>query len=344
MRWNDLYVSGLGAHLPEREQTAEQAVAAGLYDAGRAEANGIRAVRVAGPDEPGPVMAAAAGRQAVARSRLDHDLFDLVLHGSMGHQGQDFWTPAHYVQGETVGGHGLAAEVRQGANSGLAAVELAASHLGSRPGATAALVTTGDAFALPYVDRWASDDQTVYGDGAGAMVLSSRPGFARVRSTASLSEPSLEPAYRGTRWTASPCESGGPADLSGRKQAWFTRHEGAYQEALELIGRRFGQVLERALDDAGTKLSRTQWFVHANVSEQIAEWGFYRPLGLDRARTTYDWGLDFGHMGGGDHIIGLNHLFESGRPRPGDLVVTVGVGPGFLWTAMVLEVLRAPAW
>ncbi|MFI5758414.1 ketoacyl-ACP synthase III family protein [Streptomyces sp. NPDC051569] len=344
MRWTNLYVAGLGAYLPEQEQTAAEAVAAGLYDAERAEANGIRAVRVAGPDEPGPVMAAAAGRDAVARSGHGHEEFGLVLHGGMGYQGQDFWTPAHYVQHETVGGRGAAIEMSQGSNGGLAGVELAASYVTSRPDVTAALVTTGDTFKLPYVDRWASDDQTVYGDGAGAIVLSSRAGFARVRSTASLSDASLEALYRGSAWTRTPFESGKPVDLNSRKHEWLSRNEDAYDEAMQRIGENFNKTLQEALDDADTKLADTQWFIHANVSQMMAEWGFYQPLGLDRANTTYDWGLDYGHMGGGDHLIGLNRLFETGKPQAGDLIVAVGVGLGFMWTVMVLEVLEPPKW
>ncbi|MCX4748916.1 ketoacyl-ACP synthase III family protein [Kitasatospora sp. NBC_01287] len=344
MRWENLYIAGLGAYLPEHEVTAEQAVAAGQYDAGRAEANGIHAVRVASHEETGPVMAAAAARQAIARSGHANEDFGLVLHSGMGHQGQDFWTPAHYVQNETVGGDAAAIEFRQGSNGGLAGVELAASYIVSRPDTTAALVTAGDSFKLPYVDRWNSDDQTVYGDGAGAIVLSTRGGFAKVRSTASISESSLEPIYRGTDWTDVPFESGRPADLDERKRSWLTRHESAYEEAMGRIGDKFAAVLGKALEDADTKLPDTQWFIHANVAQTIAEWGFYQPLGLDLSQTTYEWGKHLGHMGGGDHLIGLNHLFETGKPKAGDLVVAVGVGLGFMWTVAVIEVLDAPQW
>jgi 3-oxoacyl-[acyl-carrier-protein] synthase III len=345
VRWENLYVAGLGAYLPEQVQTAREAVASGRYDAALAEANGIRAVRVAGPEEPAPVMAAAAGRQAVARSGHAPQDFALVLHSGMGHQGQDLWTPAHYVQQETVGGTGGAVELRQGSNGGLAGVELAASYLAARPEATAALVTAGDAFHLPFIDRWKSDDQTVYGDGAGAAVLSTREGFAKVVATASRSDASLEPIYRGTGgWTGTPFASGEPADLGARQKEWLSRNENAYDEVIEKINRNFAAVLQQALDDAGTELAKTQWFVHANISKTIVEWGFYGALGIDPATTPYEWGRDFGHMGGGDQLIGLNHLMETGRPQPGDLVVTVGVGLGFMWTVAVLEVLRTPRW
>src|SRR4051812_41302340 len=114
VRWDNLYLAGVGAYLPDQAQTAEEAIAAGRYSEAANESNGIRAVRLASDDEPGPVMAAAAGRQAVARSGHDKDEFGLVVHACVGHPGRDFWTPAHYVQDQTVGGSGAAVELRQG--------------------------------------------------------------------------------------------------------------------------------------------------------------------------------------------------------------------------------------
>lgn len=344
MRWNNVYVAGLGTYLPETVYTAEQAVADGVYGAAEYEANGYRAVRVAGPEETGPVMAAEAARIAVRRSGHTADDFGLVAHASISHPGQDMWTPAHFVQNEAVGGHGAALEVKQGSNSGLAALEVAASWISSRP-EPAALVSVGDRFALPYWDRWKADDQLVYGDGAGAAVLSTRGGFLKLRSTATRADASLEPLYRGADgWTPAPFHDGKPLDLAARKAAWLARHEGGYDEAIAQINKNFGIVLQTALADADTDLAGTRWFVHANMSKAIVEWGFHGALGLDPDATTYEWGLDYAHMGGGDQLIGLHRLIEQGRPQPGDLIVAAGAGIGFMWTTAVFEVLEMPEW
>lgn len=345
MRWDNVYVAGVGAYLPEQVETADEAVAAGRYDAEEAKANGIRAVRVAGADEPGPVMAAAAGRQAVTRAGLPADRYGAVLHACVGHQGQDFWTPVNYVQNEAVGGSGLTVEIRQGSNGGLAAVELAASHLAARSTPEAALVTTGDAFRMPYFDRWGTDSQQVYGDGAGAMVLSNRGGFARLRSTASYSDSSLEPIYRGTTgWTDGPFLDGRPVDLRSRKTDYLLQEEGAYDRVIQQMTKHASAVLEEALADADAKLSDARFFVHANIAETIAEFSFYSLLGVDRATTTYDWGRDYGHMGAGDQLIGIDHVVGHRDPAPGDLLVSMGVGVGFMWTVAVLEFTDTPQW
>ncbi|HYO20652.1 MAG TPA: ketoacyl-ACP synthase III family protein, partial [Dermatophilaceae bacterium] len=261
------------------------------------------------------------------------------------HQGQEFWTPVNYVHNTAVGGHGAAIEIRQGSNGGLAGLELAASHLSSRPPGKAAVITTGDAFRMPYFDRWCSDSQQVYGDGAGALVVSSREGFARVRSTVSLTDSSLEPIYRGTSgWTDAPFADGKTVDLASRKASYLTQNEDGYDEVIGKMVANAAAVLKGVLADAETGMDDLDFFIHANIAETIAGFAFHQLLGVDRAKTTYDWGLDFGHMGAGDQIIGLDHLASTGQLKAGDLVGMMGVGVGFMWTAAVLEIIEAPRW
>ncbi|MER5641284.1 ketoacyl-ACP synthase III family protein [Kitasatospora sp. NPDC002227] len=345
MRWDDVYVAGLGSYLPQTEMTSEQAVAEGLYDPTENLANGILAVRIAGPGEAPVEMAAAAAAKAVARSGHRDGEFGLVLHAGLGHQGQDYWTPASYVQDHTVGGEAAAIEIRQGSNGGLAGVELAASWVAARRGGQAALVTAADSFHLPYFDRWKTDVQLVYGDGAGAVVLSSRTGFARLRATVSIGDGSFEPLYRGSdAWTPHPFASGKPIDLRARKRDHLMKTEDGYEGAVARMGRHMKEVIERVVAEAGTTVAEVDWFVHANLGQTIAQWAFYDQFGIDRARTVYDWGRSLGHMGAGDQLIGFTHLAESGRLRPGDLVLTAGAGIGFMWSAAVLEILEPPVW
>jgi hypothetical protein len=224
VRWENLYVAGTGSALPSRIETAQDAVAAGRYTDRARAVSGYRAVRVAAEDEPGPVLAARAGRQALERSGLRPEDVGLVLHAYSGHQGRDVWSPASYVEHEVLGGGGAPAyEVRQGCNGGLSALELAASHLTARPGSKAALITSGDAFHLPYLDRWNTDEQMVYGDGGGAAVLSTGGGIARILATASVSDSSLEIMDRGLGpWTRAPFE-GGPAGRPAGPQTGLLR-------------------------------------------------------------------------------------------------------------------------
>lgn len=340
MRWDDLYLAGTGAHLPDARCTAQEAVAAGSTTHDAVAAHGIRAVRTAAAQETGPVMAAAAGRSAVAAAGVTAGVaaedVRLVLHAYVGYQGQDLWTPASYVQQETVGGTAPAVEVLQSSNGGLIGVELACSHLAARRDAGAVLVTTGDAFQPPYVDRWSTDD-IPHGDGAAAVVVSGSGGFARIRSLVSMGDPSLERLLRGTGgWRTSPATR---VDLRARVAEFWESDEDALDEIGEKVGAMSARCLATALAEAETDLAGARFFVHPTIEEPTVEFSYYKMMGVDRSRTTYDWALDLGHVGASDHLLGLDHVVRERDPRPGDLLVAMGAGAGFVWTTMVVEFL-----
>ncbi|HEV3171578.1 MAG TPA: ketoacyl-ACP synthase III family protein [Actinocrinis sp.] len=345
MRWNNLYIAGVGSYLPEKVETVDEAIAAGRYTEEKKAMNGYRAVRIAAPEETGPVMAVKAGRQAVARSGYAGEEFGLVVHAYYGHQGLDLWTPASYVQRETVGGTAPAFEVKQGCNGFMAAMELAGSYIAAHSEFPAALVTGGDAFQLPYIDRWATHEQNVDGDGAGAVVLSTRGGFARVRASYSYGDPELEPMGRtGDRWNDTPFQNGETLTLGTRKYDFIRGEDIDFDEAIERISNGVQLSLKRVLHEAEAELTDCRFFLHQQLAETIAVYGLYNLLGVDRASTTFDWGSNIGMVGTTDVVLALDHVIAEREPRPGDLAVLQSAGAGYVWSTAVIEFLETPRW
>lgn len=345
MRWDNLYIDGIGTYLPETVETAEDAIAQGRYTPEKLSMNDYRAVRIADAAQAGPSMAAAAGKVALDRSRVTADEIGLTIYSYVGHPGMDMWIPASYVQREVVGGRGAAYEVKQGCNGFVAGLEVAASFLAARPDEHAALVTGGDAFRLPYLDRWSSHDQNVDGDGAGAMVLSDRSGFARILSTVSLGDPALEPMARtAPSWTAAPFLGGETLRLGTSLRDYMRDENVDLDEVVERIATGVRGSVEQALDEAGAKLGDVRFFLHQQLAEPIAVHGLYNLLGVDRASTTFDWGKNVGMIGNVDLAIGLDHVIGHRQPRAGDLAVLQGAGAGYVWTAVVVEFLETPHW
>ncbi|WP_117213048.1 ketoacyl-ACP synthase III family protein [Allorhizocola rhizosphaerae] len=340
MRWDNLYVAGVGVHLPERVETAEQAIAMGRYTPEKLAMNGFRAVRVAPADQTGPMLAAAAGRQAVARSGVSPDRIGLLVHTYQNHQGLDFWPPASFVQRETIGGSAPAVEMGQLCNGFMMAIEMAGCYLRAEAGGgSAALITGGDVWRLPYIDRWETHPQNVYGDGGGAMVLSTSGGFARVRATVSFSDSSLEPVSRlGRPWSDAPFANGKPAQF---REAL----EGVdMDETVEKISTGVRHSMESVLREAEVELSDMRFVLHGQVPDSIAEFGLYQLLGIDRRSTAFDWGQDYGLVSTVNMVLGFNHLIAEREPKPGDLVLFLGSAAGYSWTSLVLEFLDVPDW
>src|SRR5580658_7101561 len=127
----DLYIAGVGVHLPEIVEAATIAQN-GWASASEMERYGITGCAVAG-DVPAPELALRAARQAVRRAGVEPTDIDTVLYASTWHQGPDGWNPHSYIQRHLTGGDCLAVEIRQGCNGALSALELAAARISAGP-------------------------------------------------------------------------------------------------------------------------------------------------------------------------------------------------------------------
>ncbi|MFE0171813.1 ketoacyl-ACP synthase III family protein [Streptomyces sp. NPDC059002] len=341
MRFDDLYITGVGVHIPGRVAVSD-AVVRGDFDEKLARRTDMESIAVS-DGESGPEMAAKAARTALRRSGTVPLDIDLILHADVYYQGHDLWAPVSYIQREAVGNRCPAIEVRQLSNGGMAAMELAAGMLTGGMRTSSALLTTGDRFCPPGFDRWQSDPGTVYGDVGTALVLSRHPGFARLRSLCTVSGPELEQMHRGDDpFGAEPFEVRRPVDLDVIKQAFIDKVDVSYIVAQSTAG--LSEVLKRALNEAGCELSDIDWFVLPHFGRRRLTQTFLRPWHLDRDATTWSWGRTVGHLGAGDQFASLTHLAESGKAEPGQRCLLAGVGAGFTWSCAVVEILQAPSW
>src|SRR5690606_16691271 len=159
-----LGISAPATYLPERRQSAREAVEQGLLDADTAAELGYDRLPVA--DLAPPEMAVEASRRTLAEAGVPAGDLGLVLHAWIHYQGHDLWSPARVIADRLGAGSATPVGVQQVCNGGAAAVELAAARLFLEPGLGPALITTADAFLDPGFDRWTGDYGIGYGDGA----------------------------------------------------------------------------------------------------------------------------------------------------------------------------------
>lgn len=333
----ELFVAGTGRWLPPR-MSLETAVAEGLVERRAVWRDGIVSVCVSA-DQAGPEMAVHAARSALRAAGTRPDEIDLVLHACIYHQGHDLWAPASHVQHAVGAGHGPAVEIRQLSNGGMAALELAAGYLAVNRARRHALITTGDRFALPGMDRWRSDPGTVLADGGTALVLSTVDGYARVRALVTVSDASLEGLQRGADpFGLTPLDTRRPIDVEpAHRHFMASAGLDAILDRLDAGGR---EVIKRVTSEAGAELEEIAWFVLPNLGLPRLKEYFLDKFDIPLDRTLWSWGREIGHLGAGDQIAGLDELIVSGRLRPGQLCLLAGVGAGFTWSCAVVEMLR----
>ncbi|MBO0869095.1 MAG: ketoacyl-ACP synthase III family protein [Micromonosporaceae bacterium] len=339
MRFPDVYVAGVAASYPKAVQV-DEAVADGRYHAALHRRTRQQRVAILADGESAPELAVAAGRCALRRSGHHADECSLLLHAVATNNGLEGWNAASYLQHEVLTGAGVAFEVRQLSNGAVACIELAVTHL-QATGGVAALITAADQFDLPTWNRWTANPGLVFGDGASAIVLSLRSGFARLLSCATVCDAALEGVQRGNRplrWEPEKT----PVSLFDRTLEFSDQIP--LGEVTERMAAGLRAAGDRVAAEAGVPLADFDHYVTPNFGWDLLHQQCLGPLGLDATRTTWAWGSEIGHAGTTDQFGGLHHLAQSGRLEPGQRVLLISIGGGFNWTCVALEVVAQPAW
>lgn len=82
-------VRAVGTWLPDTRETLADALADGRIGEAEAQRSGYVAIPVAGPDLPGPVLAAHAARRVVDQAGADPARIGTLLHAWTTYQGHD---------------------------------------------------------------------------------------------------------------------------------------------------------------------------------------------------------------------------------------------------------------
>jgi 3-oxoacyl-[acyl-carrier-protein] synthase III len=342
MRLDRIFLNGIGTHRPEAFPAAK-AVELGLYDEADFVENGLTGVCIAG-EMSAPEMAVVAARQCLARSGLLATDIDVLLYATVFAQGPEVWSPAAYVQREVVNTDAPAIGIGQGCNGMLAALELAACYLTASQERTTALLAAADNCTSPQLDRWRSSPGFLPADAASALLVGTRPGFARLASVGSVTIPELEPLHRGDE----PLFPAGGAtgrmiDLR-RRGEYFRTHGMLLAEVAETVAKVQGELIERLLAEAEITLVDLSRVVYVNAARYLTEHWFTKPLGVPLSKSAFDFGRNVGHAGASDQTLSLEHLVATGQVGPGDHVLLAGLAPGMSIAAAVIEILERPAW
>lgn len=339
MRTEDLYLAGIGHYLPELV-TTEHAVAEGWYDEVDRRASGMLSVAVAGP-VPAPDMAITAAEVALARSGHSPDDIGILLHCCTHHQGPDGWSAAHYVLHQTVNRPIPAVEIRQGCLGMQAAAEVAANRLIANPTHDAALITTGDNFSVPLVDRWRASKLFLLADAGSAVVVSRRDGFARLLALGSLSDSTMEILHRtGEELFPPGVTIGRGLNFQVRSQRVLEQWATGANPPIRNFSALVGEIVERTLKEAGLMLEQVARVCHVGFGRLGLDAMFLDPLGIDGDRGIWDYTRTIGHTGAADMFLGLEHLWSTGQVTPGDRVVLIGASTGMEAGCAVVEIVR----
>lgn len=287
---------------------------------------GIRERRIAAGNEFTSDLAAQAARLALDRANLSGADVDLIL---VATSTPDMMFPATacLVQSKIGTGHCGALDLKAGGAGFLYALEIGSQFVATH---TCETVLVVGAEKLSAVVDWSDRDTCVlFGDGAGAAILQHRPGSAGVlvsclgcdgRKSGLLSMPAGGSQIPVTR------DSLASGDHFLRMQGKET-----FKSAVQAM---CGAARE-ALRQSGLTMPEIKCIIPHQSNQRLID-AFARRMGAAHGQVFVNL-EKYGNTSAASVPIALAEAVETGRVKPGDLVLLVAFGSGLTWGATIIQ-------
>ena len=287
---------------------------------------GIKQRRKAGSGEYTSMFAVRAARQAIERAGLEPTDIDLLLCATVSPD-QILPSTGCIIQAE-LGAHRAAAMDVVAACSGfLYGVTLADAMI--RTGQSKNALVIGAEVLTQYVDYTDRQTCVLFGDGAGAAVLSAGNGdrgilAARIRSDGRYEEQLFSPGG-GTRRppTAETLAAGDH----------FFKMKG--NELFKVAVRSMADISKEVLEEAGLKPEDVKLFIPHQANQRITD-AVANKLNVESERVYSNIAMH-GNTSSASIPIGLDECVEAGRITEGDLVLLASFGGGVTWGGVLMR-------
>ena len=312
-------VAGVGSALPKRKVSNDElAATVDTSDEWIVERTGIRSRYIAADGETTGTLALEAARNALAHAAVDATDIDLIVLATATPD-QTFPSTATKVQAALGINDCIAFDVHAVCTGFLYALSVADSMLRSG-NAGKALVIGAETFSriLDWEDRATC---VLFGDGAGALVLSAEESDAGILSTR---------LHADGRHNDLLFVDGGPS-TTGTVGKLRMKGREVFRHAVVNLA----DVLNEVLSDAGLTSDDVDWVVPHQANARILD-ATAKKLGLPREKVVVT--VD-GHANTSAASVPLafDTAVRDGRIKRGDVVVLEAMGGGFTWGAAALR-------
>jgi 3-oxoacyl-[acyl-carrier-protein] synthase-3 len=306
-------LASVAMRVPEgRIRNAELAPLLGVEEDWILARTGVRERRIAADGERLAPLAGAAARDALTAAAVDPADVDLVLVATVT---ADDVMPnaAPLVAGEAGATRAAAIDVGAACTGFLSALALGTAWIES--GRAQTVLVVGADIMSRLVDPADRGTRSLFGDGAGACVLTATAARGRVGPVIMGCDPAASRLVTATR---EPCSM---------------RMEG--QETYRLAVARLVEVTRSACGAAATTPEEIDLFVYHQANARILR-AVGERLGLDPARVVNSIER-YGNTSAASIPIALAEAERDGRLKPGARVLLAAFGAGMTWGGVVVE-------
>lgn len=287
---------------------------------------GIKQRRKAAPGEYTSMFAVRAAKQAIERAGLEPSDIDLLLCATVSPD-QILPSTGCIIQAELGANNAAAMDVVAACSGFLYGLTLADTMV--RTGQSKHALVIGAEVLTQYVDYTDRQTCVLFGDGAGAAVLSASNGdrgilSARIRSDGRYQEQLFSPGG-GTRKppTAETLASGDH----------FFKMKG--NELFKVAVRSMADISKEVLEDAGLRPEDVKLFIPHQANQRITD-AVANKLNVESERVYSNIAMH-GNTSSASIPIGLDECVEAGRISEGDLVLLASFGGGVTWGGVLMR-------
>jgi 3-oxoacyl-[acyl-carrier-protein] synthase-3 len=293
---------------------------------------GIRERRVAAAHETTASMGAVAGLRAIRTAGIDPDEIDVILLATLT---PDYWMPstAALVK-EAIGNTRAAAMDIAAACSGFV-YAYATAHAYIAGGLARHVLVIGSETLTRFLDYTDRNTCILFGDGAGAVVLSAsdQPGGGLGMKM------TTEPQGAYMIWLPAGGAKAPPSVETIRRGEHYVRMEG--KETYRFATRTLATTALESIREAALQLSDIDLFIPHQANIRIIE---AVAKGLDLPMDRMFVNLDrYGNTSAASVPIALAEAVNEGRVKVGDNIVIVAFGAGFTSGAVTIQWTADPA-
>jgi 3-oxoacyl-[acyl-carrier-protein] synthase III len=312
-------IKGTGSALPKnRVSNAELAQRVDTSDEWITERTGIKFRHIAAADETTASLATQAARNALDAAGMQTGDIDLIIVATATPD-QTFPASATIVQHNLGAYGGVAFDVAAVCSGFLYAFSIAESMI--RAGsAKNALVIGSETFSriLDWEDRTTC---VLFGDGAGAVVLSGEVGKRGVLATR---------LHADGRHNQLLYVDGGPS-TTGTVGKLRMKGQEVFRHAVTNLA----SVMHETLDAVNMPATAVDWVVPHQANARIID-ATVRKLGLDTNKVVRTVDLH-ANTSAASVPLALDVAVRDGRIKQGDIVVLEAMGGGFTWGASLVR-------
>ncbi len=320
-------ITGTGSYVPPRVLTnAELEKMVSTTDEWILTRTGIRERHIADENDTSSTMGAKAAQRALDAAGVKAEEVDMIIVATITPD-MGFPNTACFVQRHIGAANAFCFDIEAACSGFVYALEIARRFVGSGAIHTALVI---GAEKISCITDWSDRSLCVlFGDGAGAAVVQSRPGAKGILHTVMKSDGNLSELLKlpggGSRYPAS-------AETVAQK-LHYMKMDG--KEVFKHAVTCMTDVAKKALAGAGLSIEEVKLIIPHQANLRIVHAIGQR---LGGKPEQYYINLDrFGNTSAASVILALDEAVRVGRLQRGDRVLLVAFGGGFTWGATVLE-------